>query len=186
MSTRLTTRRFDATREELPLPRADVLILSDVFVTDDLATAFAARVAEAQSLGFARAGNGADGAGSGFTMLDYVGHMEDMDGAWSHVLSSLGLPTEDARTAAAERAHATQLAAVVNVNNQQGRRGATESTLRALFDTPAPDGEGASTTQFVTAMCALLSREYSSLGYQPPTRCATAYATRDRLRAAAK
>ena len=48
------TRLFDATALDEPLPRADALLLSDVFVTDDLATAFAARVAEALTVGFAR------------------------------------------------------------------------------------------------------------------------------------
>ena len=52
--TSLTTSTFDATDLTSPLPRADVLVLSDVFVTDALARAFAARVAEALALGFAR------------------------------------------------------------------------------------------------------------------------------------
>ena len=48
------TRLFDATALDAPLPAADVLMLSDVFVTDALATAFAARVAEAEKASFAR------------------------------------------------------------------------------------------------------------------------------------
>ena len=53
-SLKVQTRLFDATALDEPLPRADALLLSDVFVTDDLATAFAARVAEALTVGFAR------------------------------------------------------------------------------------------------------------------------------------
>lgn len=45
--TAVATSIFDATNLATPMPPADVLLLSDVFVTDALATAFAARVAEA-------------------------------------------------------------------------------------------------------------------------------------------
>ena len=45
--TAVTTSIFDATDLAVPLPHADVLLLSDVFVTDALAVSFAARVAEA-------------------------------------------------------------------------------------------------------------------------------------------
>ena len=45
---------FDATDMGVPLPAGEVLILSDVFVTDLLARAYAERVAEAVAAGFRR------------------------------------------------------------------------------------------------------------------------------------
>ena len=48
----MTTSVFDVLGKE-PLPRADVMMLSDVFVTDALAEAYARRVAEAVAAGFA-------------------------------------------------------------------------------------------------------------------------------------
>ena len=48
------TQRFDAMSFETPLPEADVLILSDLFVTDTLARAHARRVVEACEAGFKR------------------------------------------------------------------------------------------------------------------------------------
>ena len=41
------TRLFDVTDRNVALPRADFMLLSDLFVTDELAKAYAARVAEA-------------------------------------------------------------------------------------------------------------------------------------------
>ena len=48
-----------------------------------------------QSLGFARSrpSRAAD-VGSGFSRLDYVGHMEDLNTAWEHVIRGLGLGAE--------------------------------------------------------------------------------------------
>ena len=49
----IRTRIFDAMNLVDPLPEAECLLLSDVFVTDELATAIAARVAEACAAGSA-------------------------------------------------------------------------------------------------------------------------------------
>lgn len=52
--TAVATSLFDATCLSTPLPRADVLLLSDILVTDGLAHSFGARVAEAVDAGFRR------------------------------------------------------------------------------------------------------------------------------------
>jgi predicted nicotinamide N-methyase len=48
------TQQFDAMDSTMSLPRADVLILSDLFVTEGLARAHARRVVEACRMGFKR------------------------------------------------------------------------------------------------------------------------------------
>jgi len=140
-----------------------------------------------QSLGFTRtAASGNDSIGAGFTKLDFVGHMEDMDSAWSHVTGSLNV-VDDSETPAHAAIKASMALAseqsVVNVNNQQGRRLASENELKLLFENPTPQAhaEDAKTTQLVTAMCAILKREYACLGYEAPSRCAHAYATTAKL-----
>ena len=75
------TRVFDTFAQATsPLPRADVLLLSDCFVTDELARAHAGRVTEACRRGFSRVFVVDPGRSSRSAFLDALGGEFPHDG----------------------------------------------------------------------------------------------------------